>query len=137
MKRANPIYVITTIQFGYKYINNKKSGDGKYHSFEKRTNQTQSKYFTIVRDRTWGWYTKLEYAQDAIKINACDIYEDGYYSHAVIEEMEEGILAYPIKETWYKWKGSIRKGGYKPGRKPREFKNIAGFMDRITQKEKS
>ena len=134
MKKAKYIFVVTTIHFGYLYRNVKRSGDRKYHSFEVRTNKTQRKEFSIVRERTWGWYSTFEQAKYAVEQNACDMYEDGYYNHALIEETSEGVCAYDIKETWYKWKGTWRKGGYKPATKPKEYHNVIGFMDRIKPK---
>ena len=115
------IYVITTLRFGYKYANMKRSGDGKYHSFEKRTSPSQRKYFTITRGRTWGWYKSLKDAQECVKQNWGDIYE-GEYSYAVIEKISEGVLHgmdIPV-EWWYKWHGSWQRGKFKEWKKPDE-----------------
>lgn len=45
------------------------------------------------RQRTWGWYEKLKDAQRAVLENHTDMYETLYYDVAVIEEVQEGILA--------------------------------------------
>ena len=131
-RKSKEVYVITTLRFGYKYSNQKRSADGIYHSFYKRTSPSQKRYFTITRIRTWGWFSDLKTAQECVKENWADIYE-GEYDRAVIEKVEEGIinLAGEPKEWWYKWVGSWKKGGYKPWKKPPEYDNIIGFMNRM------
>lgn len=52
------------------------------------------------RHRLWGWYTKFEDAEKAVLENHTDIFEDGYYEHAVIEEIPEGVCA-TAKEVWF------------------------------------
>lgn len=130
--KKKPIYTVTTLQFGFKYGNNKRSKDGVFHSFLKRTSPSQRKYFTITNKRTWGWYSKLEDAQKCVEENWADIYE-GSYGYAVIEEVHEGILhgANTPREWWYKWQGSWEKGKYKPWNKPKEYDGIIFFMSRI------
>jgi hypothetical protein len=134
--RKNPssIYVVTTLQFGFKYINRKRSGDGKYHSYEKRISPSQKEYFTIVRERTWGWYSTLDKAKEAVEKNYGDMYENDY-NYAVIERTPEGILwgGDIPKEWWYKWQGSWEKGKYVPWKKPSEYDTVIGFMSRIRQ----
>lgn len=134
-KKVKPIYVITTMMFGFKYGNTTRSKDGIYHSFLKRTSPTQRKYFTIVRERTWGWYPTLEEAKEAVERNYADLYEDGYYPQAVIEEICPGVLqgCETPKEWWYEWKGTRQKGAYKSWQKPKDFNNIVGFMNRMRQ----
>ncbi len=126
------VYVVTTLRFGYKYLNAKRSADGIYHSYRKRTYPTQRKYFTIKSIRTWGWYSDLKTAKQCVEENWADIYE-GDYDCAIIEEIAEGILhgCEIPKEWWYKWRGSWEKGGYKPWKKPKEYNNIIGFMKRM------
>ena len=55
----------------------------------------------IVDWRVWGWYSKLKSAQSAVKWNCMDIYEEGTYTHVVIEEMPERIGSTPTEEYWY------------------------------------
>jgi len=130
--KLNHIYVVTTLRFGYKYINPNRSGDGKYHSFEKRTSPKQRRYFTIIKHRTWGWFKNLGQARTAIENNWGDIYE-GEYNYAVIEKVTDGILhsGELSLEYWYKWHGSWRKGKYKRWKKPKRYDNIIGFMTRM------
>ena len=128
----NHVYVVTTLRFGYKYGNRKRSGDGRFHSFYKRTSKTQRKYFTTVSERTWGWYKSLEEAQKCVEENWCDIYE-GEYTHAVIERISEGVLhaADTPDEWWYKWHGTWEKGRYKKWKKPEQYSNIICLMNRM------
>jgi len=134
--QKNPplVYVVTTLRFGFMYLNDKQSLDGKYHSFGKRTAKTQKKYFTITSERTWGWYSTLAKAKEAIEHNYGDMYENEY-EWAVIEGLAEGILCggRMPKECWYKWQGTCEKGRYKPWRKPKQYDNVIGFMSRIHQ----
>jgi len=132
MAKAKIVYVVTTLSFGYRYLNQKRSADGKFHSYRKRTSPSQKKIFRITNSRTWGWYSDLKSAQKCIEGNYCDIYE-GRYNHAVIEEIAEGVLhgGELPKEWWFKWKGSWKRGGYKPWKKPKEYDQVIGFMDRM------
>lgn len=132
MRKLKVAYVVTTLDFGLKYFNIKRSKDGYFHSFYKRTSKSQRERFTITKSRTWGWYSSLEEAQKCVLENHCDIYE-GDYNYAVIEEVKEGVLhglACP-KEWWYKWKGSWENGSYKPWKKPKEYDNVIFFMNRM------
>jgi hypothetical protein len=64
--------------------------------------------------RCVGYYNKFEYAEECIKINNGNIYENGYYPYAVIEEVEPGI--YPLgKNKWfYEWGDQFdHENGYK------------------------
>lgn len=133
MAEDKMIYVITTMQFGMKYLNKNRSADGYYHSYEKRLSESQREYFTIIRKRTWGWYSKLDDARDCVAGNITDIHEEGYYQYALIEGISEGVLYggnSPI-EYWYKWNGNNKYGWYKPTKKPKKYENIIGFMDQI------
>lgn len=127
---SDVIYVITAIEFGFKYANPKRSDDGKYHSYFARTSEDQKEYFTIRNKRTWGWYSDLKTAKESVEMNNADIYE-GQYNHAVIEEVAEGILfgGDIPKEWWYKWEGTWEEGGYKPAEKPGEYLGVMGFMN--------
>ncbi len=53
------------------------------------------------RQRTWGWFSDFDTAEKAVLTNATDMFEMGYYDHAVIEEMPEGLLVVPEKEWFY------------------------------------
>lgn len=127
--KSKKIYLVTALCFGYKYSNKKRSKDGIYHSYLKRTSPSQREYFTIINKRTFYWFSTLVDAQKCIKRNYYDMCEAVSFPEAVIEEVFEGGGVYdvPRKEWWYKWKGSYKKGGYKPWKKPKEYHNVVGF----------
>jgi hypothetical protein len=54
------------------------------------------------RKRTWGWYEKFADAEEVVLLNQTDIFENGYYDMAVIEEMPEGVLAVEENSWWYR-----------------------------------
>jgi len=132
-KKLPIIYIITSINFGYKYINKRRSRDGIFRSYLKRTSPSQEKYFTIKNRRTWGWFTSFKKAEQSVLENWGDIFE-GEFGWAVIEKVEEGtVINVPTKETWYKWEGPWpmtdkgKIGGYKPAKKPKKYEGIIGF----------
>jgi hypothetical protein len=53
------------------------------------------------RSRTWGWFPTLAQAEQTVKTNDADIYENGYYNVVVVEEMAWGSLAMAKAEHWY------------------------------------
>ena len=54
------------------------------------------------RKLTWGWYEDFNDAQNVVLTNHTDIFERGYYTFAVIEEMPEGVMAIAKNEFWYR-----------------------------------
>ena len=50
-------------------------------------------YICNPRKRRWGWFYNLKDAEKAIELNLGDLWEDGYYTHCLVEEIESGILA--------------------------------------------
>ena len=68
----------------------------------------------VSRSRCVGWFGDIESARRVILTNSADIYEQGYYNHAVIEELDEGLYPHPVSETWFCW----RDEGYKQIEKP-------------------
>ena len=54
------------------------------------------------RVRTWGWFPTLALAEESVTANHGDMYEDGYYNTAVLEEMPWGPLATARAEHWYR-----------------------------------
>lgn len=60
--------------------------------------------------RTVGWFSQYETAHDCVSENWGDIYEEGYYRFAVIEEFPSGIYQHRINEWWYEW--DIDQGKY-------------------------
>ncbi len=51
--------------------------------------------------RTWGYFFNFEDAEMAVLHNHTDMFEQGYYNYAVIEELPEGLLPVPEHEYWY------------------------------------
>jgi hypothetical protein len=108
------IFVITAIKFGYK---KRRNIDGEV-----------KRYFTIIRERVWGWFADLETTQKAVDENWMDMYENGHYPWIVIEKTPEGICSIgPVSEYWYKWSGDDKTGKYKPTKKPKSYNNVVGF----------
>lgn len=66
--------------------------------------------------RTVGFVYNLEAAKTIIVENYGDIYEEGYYPFALIEEVRGGIYNVNRKEFWYKWSHETHK--YEPTSKP-------------------
>jgi len=119
--RQNFIYVITAIQFGYKYANEHRSKDGAYHSYYKRTSKSQLKVFKILKSSTCGWFTNLKTAKKFVLNNWNDIHEQNNNA-VVIEKVPEGITL-PIREWWYEWDGKK----YIPAKKPKEYEGVICF----------
>lgn len=81
----------------------------------------------ILRRRCVGYYPYLSDATRCILENWGDIYENGYYSHAVIEEVKPGLYNYDRREWWYKWHRNEEKPGYYLIDKPEGLRRIVGF----------
>ena len=77
--------------------------------------------------RVVGFYEDLETAKKAVEENWCDLYEDGYYKYAIIEEQEPGLYSTCDKPIFYKWEGTIKDGGYKRIRRPSATKGFINF----------
>ena len=77
--------------------------------------------------RVVGFYTDLETAKQAVEKNCCDLYENGYYKYAIIEEREDGLYSYCENPLFYKWEGTIKDGGYKPIDRPEATNGFCGF----------
>jgi hypothetical protein len=56
---------------------------------------------TDTRPRCWGWFSRLEDAERAVIGNHTDMFEAAYYTHAVIEEMPEGLIPIAQNEYWF------------------------------------
>ena len=76
--------------------------------------------------RTWGFYTKKEYALEALHNNVTDMWET-IYDYAVLEPYEEGIsgYCYDKERTWFKYDKEI--DGYKEIREPIGVRHFHGF----------
>lgn len=53
------------------------------------------------RRRTWGFYAELDHARRVVEYNSTDIFENGYYDFAVIEQIEEGPLGLRTDHEWW------------------------------------
>src|SRR5271154_3764287 len=52
--------------------------------------------------RIWGYYFDFDAAENAILTNYSDLFEEGYYNHAVIERVQPGICTAPAEQMqWY------------------------------------
>lgn len=51
--------------------------------------------------RCWGFFSEEATARKAVMENWTDMYEDASYNLAVIEEINEGLPAHSVKETWF------------------------------------
>jgi hypothetical protein len=132
-KKPREIFIVTSMDLGYMYTNKRRSVDGIYHSYRKRLSKSQTKHFTTKENRTWGWFTDFKTAEKSVLENWGDIFE-GNLSYAVIERVPEGAVTnIPTEEYWYKWEGpwpmteNEKIGGYKPAKKPNQYKNIICF----------
>ncbi len=77
----NPIYFVTVVDGG-----RGTSRSNKNHG-----------------ERCWGWFSDYATAEKAVLANWTDMFEDGYYDFAVIEEVKEGLCVYcpPEKCRWF------------------------------------
>lgn len=51
--------------------------------------------------RTWGYYLDKEKAISAIEKNKTDYLENGYYTHALLNSMPEGLAVGPSTQEWW------------------------------------
>lgn len=78
--------------------------------------------------RVAGYFLDLEEAKQCVEQNWGDLYEDGYYKYAVIEDVELGLYqSVNPKSIFYKWVGDIGGAGYKKTRRPKYWKRTWGF----------
>ena len=75
--------------------------------------------------RTVGWYSSKKDAEDCVLNNYGDIYEDGCYQYATIEEVHEGLYPFVEHSWWFKW--DKEKGGYQPIDKPEAYCHMSNF----------
>jgi len=55
----------------------------------------------IPHDRAPGYFRKLDEAFDCISRNRGDIFEDGYYNYAVIEQIGQGLYPNIREIQWF------------------------------------
>ena len=53
--------------------------------------------------RTVGYYNEHSIAEDIIKKNTCDIFEDGYYNYACITEIKQGLYKMQNDIQWFEY----------------------------------
>jgi hypothetical protein len=77
------------------------------------------------RSRCVGYFADMMKAMDVLNRNLGDIYENGWYPHAVIEAVPEGL--YPIIESrwWYEW--CEEKQGYIACADPQDMQGVVNF----------
>lgn len=74
--------------------------------------------------RVVGYFTTPEEAKQCVEENWGDIYEDGYYKYAVIEDVEPGLYtSCESTPIFYKW----IDGRYQQIERPVELKGFFGF----------
>jgi hypothetical protein len=84
----------------------------------------------VVRDRLIGVYLKKKDAIKNIRENTFDLYECGYYSHALVEAIRLNTLYAAFNEEpieWYKWESDEETGGYQPTVCPAEYEMVCGW----------
>ena len=86
----------------------------------------------VKRHRTWGWFPTFALAEKAVLENHGDMYEDGYYNAAVLEEFPWGPMALASKEHWYYAKAKHHKTRLatytvKPMDKPEALQGLVNF----------
>ncbi len=88
---------------------------------------------SMKRHRTWGYFETQEEAEKSVLENHTDMFELGYYSHAVVEECSPGLLVYSEREWWYAATYPATDGTLfvnpevRSIEKPLELENVVGF----------
>ena len=95
-----PIFTITTFNL---------TAESKEIDLDAETGDEQlGRWKTVERSRCVGYYHEFKLAEEVVcSDNNMNLNEDGYYSHAVIEQVEPGLYPDdPIDHRWfYKWDG--------------------------------
>jgi len=116
-KDRNYIYTITCLYDIPPYCHEYKSKAAYTRAYKK--------YKSHGGNRTFGWFTSLKKAKEAVENNYADIHEYSYL-YVIIEKTKEGVYGgFELpKEYWYKWDGSHDGGKYVPIEKPDELKRV-------------
>lgn len=77
-----------------------------------------------IGSRVFGWYSELEYADEAVLDNTCDIHECAY-DYVVVEKISEGVFVCAHEEWWYRWDELNKK--YVRTTKPEAWINQISF----------
>lgn len=75
----------------------------------------------IGEKRTVGWFKSFEEAEEIVKHNLGDIWEE-IYLYCVIEEIQSGLYPY-TNEWWYQ----RREGGWEQTNKPSMYFDCVNF----------
>jgi hypothetical protein len=83
----------------------------------------------VARTRCWGWYSEHERAETAVLGNYTDMFEANYYDVAVIEEVQEGIIARCMRRWWYRanYKSPSSPPVVEKIEEPEWAKNVTGY----------
>lgn len=80
---------------------------------------------------TWAWFSDFETAEKCVLENWTDLFENGHYEYAVIEEAFEGFGYGRAQQHWYKAiyvdANISRDPRIVKIDKPKELKNIVHF----------
>lgn len=60
------------------------------------------------RCRVWGWLKDKSRAIKAILGNETDMFEDGYYTYAIVEKVREGICSHAEAIQWFHYDHKTR-----------------------------
>ena len=78
-----------------------------------------------VSKRVVGCFENFLLARTCVLGNFGDIYENGYYEHAIIEELPFGLYPIPQQQLYYRW--DVAKGGYVSKQLPEYLKGRLFF----------
>lgn len=81
--------------------------------------------------RCWGWKRSREAAEQAVIMNATDMFEQKYYDMAVIEKLPEGVARIASERWWYKADYVVMRTDHDPLvvriPEPKEFKQTVNW----------
>ncbi len=81
------------------------------------------------KSRCVGYTGEHATADAALRLNAGDLHEEGYYPLAVIEAIPEGIYQHAHTDGediwWYAWNEQER--GFRPCERPKEYAHTCGI----------
>jgi len=104
----------------------------KWHKFDMEWNPPD--HDDLSGDSTcWGYVSDFELAKKIVLENKSDIFENGSYNLAVIEEIGEGIPSTVDNETWFSAKPILGGRNHiiaydvEEIDKPKRFTNIIGW----------
>jgi len=55
------------------------------------------------RTRVWGWFRDKRRAMASVMCNSTDMFEEGYYTYAVVEGVTSGLIPYAKQIQWFKY----------------------------------